>query len=1001
MRIEAYLIRYSGKEKLKDENGTEVNNDEHGKWSVIEDENYKNKKRPELFELDEPKRIYESNTYGWRVYTHFYNSIEGCDEKWSACVAFRVSDAVSDPKVYIKLPNEGQSGAQSTVLFLPELDQTKLIDNEPVSSLNVGGCEEKWFRMPFEDEKVSINTGKTSKEHNYVTAVGAVDICFESENERLEYRLYTDPSPGIEKDKYDEMIDDLVGIYENAVYIRSSNQTMGKRYLTSEEQLKSQLNRIGDLLQRISDNPESMLAKTQVKMPFHKIRSFSNRTLPDYYSGNINRMRSNSYEENYDIYEHRIIRAWIKKTKRYADSQLERIERKADLSGLSEPQVEEEGFIDYENAFEAKYNEFKTNHNIQGQTQGDETENLTAQVERGPNGLVLGENYLRPQDDKKYISNLKYCCVDTVNDESNEYNYKTKFNINISVDTNSFIDKLYLYYLIDEINRSDNEKVIKLIGNGTAIAVPKNNTDYNSYVRICFNRIFRAECLTGANAREYNAFGSSFAEFEERLENEIDFRARLKELYVLANTKDSELIAYGFLKQKREDAAKAGEKKNALKNITDICPKLISAYRFLNTRDTMEMLHPTNLFLQGRYYKDIFSIMREIPDQFYCLDSYGEIRTRVRAAQNVFEMWGLYAMLDHFRSIGFFFEDRQNAYEYLLNYFRTGKNENVLFKLRKETGNGTINVEILYQFKIISNKVKDSKGKFVGYTPDFIWKISRNDEPPKFMIIDTKYKDFKNQGIWAWAEEMLQVAFYKYQWVINGGNLDGTGTILSCENLLGAYIMHPDYNRNTENINAGNNEEDIDTRGYYGQDIKKFLLYELYKGIDNAYTYHIPMERHMPYSDQDKDLLFCIREILLDTTKDEQAKKDEIEALFNNGDYKSFFDYGRIGSIAVRPGNYEYLMNLFRMIMEHFYGIDSRICWRCGSDDIVELPKPGVGSFYKCNKCNERWVVTVCQSCTKPIRKHWMNYYSKTRETDKINIICPNCSGKFTAINHP
>ena len=84
--------------------------------------------------------------------------------------------------------------------------------------------------------------------------------------------------------------------------------------------------------------------------------------------------------------------------------------------------------------------------------------------------------------------------------------------------------------------------------------------------------------------------------------------------------------------------------------------------------------------------------------------------------------------------------------------------------------------------------------------------------------------------------------------------------------------------------------------------------------------------------------------------KDEISRDDEFNKIFNNGkkgykpdeagkiidkaseiknsegQYKRYTESCRTGAIAMLPGEMDYFMNLFRMIMEHFFGIDSTVC---------------------------------------------------------------------------
>ncbi len=1008
MEVRACLIRYFS---------------ETNKWAVVPEEEFLRGKRPELFVLDCPEDIY--GEAGWRVYTHFYNSIsyeEGCE----ISVAFYMDQLSGDKAVVeIELPlsaGKTEESQESEYILLPELDKDSRDFSRGALSWEEDPENCRWFRMPFEEEKVNWHKGdreasknkRTAKHNTYVTAVGVCHLVFWDDNGSKRYSLFTNPSPDIKEDQYDRMIDDLVRIYEDAVYLDSSNQTMGKKYDSSEEQLFDQICRIEHILERISIDPERDLSREYSKKPLYKIRSFRPGAIADLGKENTNRISTVINRESYDLYEHRMIRQWLDKAGRYAQKSLDRLNDVNDPD-IGDDQVDEDykkikdlvekEEKDFDEIIKKWLSEFQKTK--KGLYKYENEPQIRAEIQKAKNGFDLSTDNsfihkkkssytyksstsLKISGNYDFIRDLKYFTGDNPGES-----YGTQYNIHFRICTWSniedFLNPFYFVYLMSEINRQN--KDIVLSGTGRIEKGPLKKDGYPSCVSVEFWHINEA---TVKNEEEI--FKMNFDDFvrkilEEDISCPFEIIQTIRQEYIKSKIKnDEDAIQYSKFIRKRKDKERSEQTKEICNNIIKKCDRLLSYYEFLKIKDRGESLHATNLFLKGRYYKDIFSIMREIPNQFYGLDSYGQILTRVRAAQKVFEIWTLFSMLDFFLKTGFELEEKHAFTDYLENYFSNTKEpKGERFVLKRKICNETheITVEVFYQPEVESREVTDSGGKGKKYTPDFIWKISSEKEY-RYVILDTKYKDFNHQGERELINEILITALLKYRWAIEGGKLCDvdTGEILEREHILGSYIIHPDFEYKFFNdLNVDGNT--LSALGYYGQKADVFVKNAIMSGHDYDHLPGLP--------GVDKDFFPETKEYMVYGEEDDYGVNDSLESAVETDLLNEFCflkDFGSIGCIAVRPGQYDYMMNLFRMVMEHGFGLDEQVCWNCGSEDIEILPKDGVGSRYGCNNCGDEWIVTWCldEDCRFRIRKHPLNYYIK-KPGKKWNMICP-CCGK-------
>jgi hypothetical protein len=101
----------------------------------------------------------------------------------------------------------------------------------------------------------------------------------------------------------------------------------------------------------------------------------------------------------------------------------------------------------------------------------------------------------------------------------------------------------------------------------------------------------------------------------------------------------------------------------------------------------------------------------------------------------------------------------------------------------------------------------------------------------------------------------------------------------------------------------------------------------------------------------------------------------------------------RHGAVRVSVGDFSNIKRLILMVIQYKLGRKD-ICASCGAggDVVVKSSGKGVGSYYRCIKCNFLSVSSHCFNCKKSIVKNaaWWSYHD-LHPTDVWNIKCPTC----------
>lgn len=415
-----------------------------------------------------------------------------------------------------------------------------------------------------------------------------------------------------------------------------------------------------------------------------------------------------------------------------------------------------------------------------------------------------------------------------------------------------------------------------------------------------------------------------------------------------------------------------------LKSIYDKIDKLLHLPIMINVPIHEEKEHLTQIFTNDYNYHMVYKILKEM-NTFLEFSFVGDKdKIILKKLDRIYEYWVLTKMLQKLVLSYHWIPDSQDRLRKFLHLFFYNVSQNEKNNKIDHTGypvvslyrksysyNGNEDImhldlyydsqvqESLFQNKNVLFNVADKEiRKALKLSPDFLFRISKGNlekskrNLEKIFIVDAKCKNYNEMGKDSWLKgDLLGVAAYKYVYRLHK---------YLKKDVSAAFIVHPDISQYAGNPNR-----------YLG----KYVTYDAYG--DKRFSRKLEGDDFFRYP----------------------LKGAELDD--NDGQRSSL-----IGSYYLRPysaQNNNSSLNLtlyFKEIFEYFME-DWGECWNCGSNSIkmeTRYTRSGYKKYYYyCNDCHAFWVKTHCDTCHKPIIKHYKNYFIETNH-NAWHVQCPHCS---------
>lgn len=396
--------------------------------------------------------------------------------------------------------------------------------------------------------------------------------------------------------------------------------------------------------------------------------------------------------------------------------------------------------------------------------------------------------------------------------------------------------------------------------------------------------------------------------------------------------------------------------------VAKIIEKLGSALKLSVFKDVTyraEDWRITQIFTNDPNYHAAYTKLRELDNIFEFSFDADKHSVPLEKFDKLYEYWILAKILEHL-IINLHFSESGNddPIQVFRDFFdRREVRDNVHIHLSRniqlDNSSKILNLDIYYDTKLEISLKRNSLLR-----PDYFFKIQLGDNPPKYFILDAKYRNYSEHRCCWINHDLRDVCVKKYIRQVKAE----TGVTISA-----AFIVHSDK-----------------TSAEFGKDeIRFFGKYVTFNGtsLDRIFTskgYHI----------------FC---------NEDRLSAEELD----NSQFGSFYLLPVLNDSTNRSR--ENLTVFFQMIFEYYMGL-WKFCWQCGAtlqkpDGLtkyvdgkecifLESTRRNYSKYWlTCPDCKAFWIKTHClnRDCHRDIIKHRINYHMAHKKKESWFVMCPVC----------
>lgn len=820
-----------------------------------------------------------------------------------------------------------------------------------------------------------------------------------------------------QKDFYMSMILDLISI-DYLLCTNSNSPTYVSIIDDLYKSTKKCVDEFCSVYKEIEKNPKMGLKPYKEKKPFNKVKKISSQALIEHEIFHKEKVNVISYKDDYDIYEHRVIKTHLLRLK-----DLINIRRKQEQLVLEREQQQLKDSLN--NVLDLEQDTIEKNISEYKKQLEDRKKELSKILEKPPQRVKLEDLeevyiefkvldteifdekdinlyykpdpyiFLKPSKEKKGIaSGCKYRTYENGKEsEPKDYQgdalYVTQYiNIKIFMKYKDAASKIY-HVLYSKNRNISSEDTIGIHGFVAKNYISKNPND-DRYNCFNFNFYYISEIKKNGHVivskSEYEKYIPQYMDYVKQwdikgVEESLSF---YKEAHDIKEELDKII-------EKRSDQDKLNQKwKALLKQLDEIeKSKFMKAIKNVTTP-----IRTTNLFSFHSLYQKMYSVITNNNNQIEDIDYYSNYNfndIQIAKLPDLYEVWSFVKVVQLF-IIDYGFKIQGESFRKYIHYILTNKALNeTKFDLKGTVGGKDMYVSIWYNKTIDIDKEKlkrenifaiNKRGKYKGklkekqeLRPDILLRIKYNGVY-KFFVMDAKNKGRSYDE----GQDICETAFQKYTLELGQGmkvNDEFKSSSNEKPHIDGSFILQP-YSKEVKTIVDDKNKVKV---GYSPQ---RYL---------GAYPESVAKKNEW--------LEKCNKEGWL-------VREDKLyNWLYDKNKTGNGCNENKIGIIALHPklNNLPYLI---QMIMETHFRLYKEKCWLCGHDyqkNEVETKYTEAGNpkyHIKCGKCKKGsfFVETHCVNRKGNIShgnaklgKHFVNYYAQNDLGTKScwNVSCPIC----------
>ncbi|KPI55193.1 hypothetical protein KW94_04140 [Clostridioides difficile] len=694
---------------------------------------------------------------------------------------------------------------------------------------------------------------------NIFDTAGYIDLEIENvkNNSKESIPIRVLPS-SIEYEDYIEMIQDLISIREDIVVNDSSKVGIGNHWATRENNFIACINNIYRHIIQINKNPQSKLSQEKSKVSYNKIKNIGLKTIIEksIYQ-HKNKYSTTISIEDFNIYENQIIKYSLIKIKEKIQAYKSRFEinlknnedylihLKKNLEDIFSNTIENQKCIfedtinnmicSYENSssinnikvklklyINLKY--FKNEYKPKIDLDYNNTNKFT---------LKFKSTYLTEYDYDLNFGTFEY--YDFKSSTPNISKFKTKI-INLKYETTDIRKIIFLYEYIS--NKNNDFIDIYLV------ATRKNDTYSNplldSNIDISEKFLnFTIECqdILSINSNKVPNYSEEYINIF--INNHLD-----------SSSLDREFETIGFIDSLQEKLLTLEEQKLSVNSLDTTMKKidtLLQLKIMKNIKIKKDLLKPTQIFINNFSYNKVFKELKNLDKKVRFLDSISPDMYFLKTTSNIYENWCLYKIVSVLiNDLGWNLTNKENvliSIDKLLKYTNKFDKPSVEIELEHKINNN----EKLYLTLIYEGKIYYEKNKYK--TPDYQFIFKSNKINEKKVYLDAKYRNYYEQGLTLFTEDINSVAIGKYHIPYMDTSNEAIASYIvhshksSIFNTFGGnHIIDNDGYIKEIEVNSGNHSDSIKNNHRFGS----FCLvpsqtYNINKFLKLILEYHLDM----------------------------------------------------------------------------------------------------------------------------------------------------------------
>lgn len=731
---------------------------------------------------------------------------------------------------------------------------------------------------------------------------------------------------------------------------KKATVSVGQRWEEAALDVEKQTAQMKAILRRLETAPERELVSECFRLPYHKIKRLTPKTLVDQASGK-RLLRTEVHKDSFNIYEHRMIRTYLENLKKLAGQY--RVREQEERKLQVEEQISQQERDDAENQIKKYLDRLFRPVKLQFESM-DNRFHLWVCEETHPQWEARKNDYGR-------LHILPFLGPDRAAPLRTDCCRISRFSMNIRSNGRQ---ALFFWLCIEELRKHwEREKCpFQVSFSGKFFASDPRSGPF-------WVDVMDLESMEVQGGRLYRL--QDYFSGQETWGELLGYMKRFP-ADMIPDSKDELFYSIALLDQaefQQKLLAEEEQNPDRWEAVERHIDQLLKGSPLLCGAGSGERLHTSNLFAMHPNYRRAYKLMRETEQQFVGIELW-ETRSSIRVdhTEKLYELWCLLKMLSIWindYSFELISHDRKRLTDQILRYLRSGKEnlgvETLVLRntLRKWTKNPQETEQVI-ELRLDYDKKQwiQEGGRRTYLQPDFYLEILYPDSKEGIyrFCLDAKYHNYADKQMtkWGWYRNMFEVALDKYIFRLGQG---------ADTKIHGSYILHSDSRNPNKNIDRyfwsgyvrEENSPDMFQREKH--DVEGYLARKVSGQKEQEILDRLPGE--------------------LDMAADCQ-----------------------FGAVCFTPLNDAPFRGLMQMIMEHFLGLYKEKCWICGSDapafDTLRTETDFEKYYITCPNCREFWVESHCFSkrCkNRPLGKHRHNYY---RTSDSIwNVICPDCRSRF------